>query len=324
MHSRSAFGKFGNLLNRSGPLVTAVIPTRNRPELVVRAVESALAQGYSNLEVVVVVDGYDAKTETALSRIRDQRLRAIALAENVGASEARNAGVRAARGEFIALLDDDDEWMPAKLTRQIALASRSKCRYPIISSRIVCRTPAADYIWPRRTPARGEPISEYLLRRRSLFQGEGLMATPTLLARREMLVKIPFRNLQKHQDWDWLLRATMLPGAGVEFCDEPLAICRMDELRPGISNTHDWRFSLSWAHSMRELMTARAYAGFLLTVVAAQASRVSSPGEYFGILKDAIRYGSPSALDVALFFGMLTIPRETRHRLRAMLERHAA
>jgi hypothetical protein len=323
-------------LETDEPLVTAVIPTRNRSELVVRAVESALAQTYLNLEVVVVIDGHDPVTEAGLGRIRDRRLKVVTLTEHAGASEARNVGVRAARGDWIALLDDDDQWMLEKLACQVTHALRSKYRFPILSSRFVCRTPAADYIWPRRLPAPGEPLCEYLLARGSLFQGEGMMATSTLFMRRELLVKVPFRKLRKHQDWDWVLRATSQPGAGVEFCSpgstshslarqpgEPLAIWRMDEPRDCISRTKDWRFSLSWAQSMRPFMTARAYAGFLLTVVAAQAARASSRGEYLSILREAVRHGAPSMLDLALFLGMRAIPRETRQRLRAMFGRSA-
>jgi glycosyltransferase involved in cell wall biosynthesis len=310
-------------LENNHPLVTAVITTRNRPDLVLRAVESVLAQTYSTFEVVVVIDGCDLETEAALASIPDPRLRVIALAHNMGASEARNIGARLCRGEWIALLDDDDEWVPVKLAEQLNLALRSKYRLPIVSSRFVCHTPQADYIWPRRLYASGGPICEYLLTRHSLFQGEGMMATSTLLVRREMLLEVPFRRLQKHQDWDWVLRAATQPGAGVEFCEKPLIIRYVEEHRPSISNAHDWRFSLSWARDMRCFMTARAYAGFLLTVVAAQAARVSSLNEYLGVLKEALRHGSPSALNLVLFLGMVAVPREARHKLRALLCRNA-
>src|ERR1700756_3334933 len=103
----------------SKSLVTAVIPTRNRPELVCRAVRSALNQTYPNLEVVVVVDGPDPATVAALEELRHPRVRISALSENVGGSEARNIGAREARGEWVALLDDDDEWLPEKLEKQI-------------------------------------------------------------------------------------------------------------------------------------------------------------------------------------------------------------
>src|ERR1700676_1259948 len=104
------------------PLISAVIPTRNRPQLLTRAVYSALQQTYSNLEVIVVVDGTDSVTMEALARISDPRLRVIVLSQNQGGSNARNAGVQAALGEWIAFLDDDDQWMPNKTACQLALA----------------------------------------------------------------------------------------------------------------------------------------------------------------------------------------------------------
>ena len=83
------------------PLVSAVIPTRNRPLLVCRAVRSALDQTFGAIEVVVVVDGPDPETEKALNSIADSRLRMIALPNNVGGGEARNVGVRAAKGNTL-------------------------------------------------------------------------------------------------------------------------------------------------------------------------------------------------------------------------------
>ena len=101
-------------------IVSAVIPTRGRPELLQRAVRSALAQTLREIEVVVVIDGEDPVTSLALeSGSQDGRLRVIALAVSVGGSDARNRGVDAARGEWIAFLDDDDEWLPGKLQAQL-------------------------------------------------------------------------------------------------------------------------------------------------------------------------------------------------------------
>src|SRR5687768_2514241 len=91
------------------PAVSVVIPTRARPELVRRAVRSALDQTLRDIEVVVVVDGPDPPTRQTLADIDDSRLRVVELAERGGAPAARNAGVRHARGRWTALLDDDDE-----------------------------------------------------------------------------------------------------------------------------------------------------------------------------------------------------------------------
>src|SRR5579862_6769377 len=106
--------------------VSAVIPTRNRPHLVTRAVQSALDQTYADIEVIVVVDGPDPATEDALAQFDDKRLRLIVLPEPVGAARARNVGVEAAWGDWIALLDDDDEWLPEKTRAQMQAAERSQ------------------------------------------------------------------------------------------------------------------------------------------------------------------------------------------------------
>jgi glycosyltransferase involved in cell wall biosynthesis len=299
------------------PLVSAVIPTRNRPKLVKRAALSALHQTFSNIEVIVVVDGPDPLTTQELETIADPRLRVISLARSEGGAGARNAGAEAAEGDWIAFLDDDDEWMPSKIEQQLKTALRSHHRIPVVSSRIIARTPHRDYIWPRRLPSPHEHISDYLFSRSTLFQGEGLIATPTLFTRRELLLEVPFRRgLKKHQDWDWVMRAAKAEGVGFEFAEQPLAICYMDQGRPGISNTDEWRFSLSWANEMRSYSTPEAYAGFLLIVVAGQAAAAASPQEYWGLLADARRHGKCRFIYLVIFAGMRLLPREMRRKLR--------
>ena len=105
------------------PLVSVVIPTRNRSGLVVRAVSSALAQTYGDIEVIVVVDGPDQGTAEALERVNDPRLKIVQLPESVGGSDARNAGVKAADGAWVAFLDDDDEWLPEKIQKQLSFSN---------------------------------------------------------------------------------------------------------------------------------------------------------------------------------------------------------
>src|ERR1017187_7240836 len=169
----------------SEPLVSAVIPTCNRPNLVVRAVKTALSQTYPNMEVIVVVDGPDDSTSQALGAIADPRIQIITLPQRLGGSGARNAGVQAAKGEWIAFLDDDDEWMPSKIECQLDIARRSRYRIPVVSCQIIARTPRKGYVWPRRFPQPQEHISDYLFSRKSLFQGEGLIATPTIFTKRD-------------------------------------------------------------------------------------------------------------------------------------------
>src|SRR4051794_35950317 len=115
------------------PHVSVVIPTCQRPELASRAVRSALAQTYADIEVIVVIDGPDPATTTALAGIGDDRIRVIALPERRKAPNARNVGARAARGRWTALLDDDDEWRPQKLAVQLRLAETMTARSPVVA-----------------------------------------------------------------------------------------------------------------------------------------------------------------------------------------------
>jgi glycosyltransferase involved in cell wall biosynthesis len=106
------------------PLVSAIIPVYNRSWFIGRAVESVLAQDYGPLELIVVDDG----SRDATSRILEEVAQAasesgvayrVLRQENRGVSAARNLGIRHAEGEWIALLDSDDEWLPAKTSRQM-------------------------------------------------------------------------------------------------------------------------------------------------------------------------------------------------------------
>jgi glycosyltransferase involved in cell wall biosynthesis len=106
-------------MNKS--LVSVVIPTHNRGSLVVRAVESVLGQDYDALECIVVNDASTDNTKELLSAVQDPRLHVINMDAPGHASAARNAGIDAAKGDYIAFLDDDDEWLSCKLTKQVAL-----------------------------------------------------------------------------------------------------------------------------------------------------------------------------------------------------------
>jgi glycosyltransferase involved in cell wall biosynthesis len=99
-------------------LVSTIIPTYNRARDVLVAIRSALAQTYQAQEVIVVDDGSTDDTEAVIARAFGGRVRYLRQA-NAGVSAARNAGMAAARGHYIALLDSDDEWQPEKLAAQV-------------------------------------------------------------------------------------------------------------------------------------------------------------------------------------------------------------
>lgn len=303
------------------PLVSAVIPTRNRPDIVLRAVQSALGQSIENLEVIVVIDGPDKASEDALSAVGDPRLQVIALQTQVGGAEARNTGVRAARAPWVAFLDDDDEWMPGKLERQLQAAGVVTAKYPVIYSRFIGRSRENDVVMAARLPGQNEPVSEYLFCRTGLSFGETALGTSELMAPTALLREVPFMiGLRKHQDWDWVLRAAQTPGVKLHVVPDLLAIYHMEEGAVRVSNNAEWRFSLEWAQQRRHLLTPKAYSFFLATECVTRAKRVSAGAKvYLFLFREFLFRGSPRCKSLLLFLGFALVPIELRNSLRTLL-----
>ena len=117
------------------PLVSVVIPTHNRADRLPRALGTALGQEGVSHEVVVVVDGSTDGTSAYLALETDSRLRVVTQTRNQGLCAARNAGAAAARGRWLAFLDDDDLWSPAKLRAQLdALAAAPEASWCAVGS----------------------------------------------------------------------------------------------------------------------------------------------------------------------------------------------
>lgn len=100
--------------------VSVVIPTRNRRELLLRTLRTVLAQEGVDVDVVVVDEGSTDGTSAELDRLREDRLALVRHEQPKGVSTARNAGIAAATGEWVAFVDDDDIWSPRKLQAQLA------------------------------------------------------------------------------------------------------------------------------------------------------------------------------------------------------------
>lgn len=107
------------------PNVSIVIPTCNRPELLLRAIRSVLAETYQDFEVIVVDDGMKDRAESAVVAFGDPRIRYVKNETSLGGGGARNRGIKEARGEYVAFLDDDDEWLPNKLSIQMSIFEKA-------------------------------------------------------------------------------------------------------------------------------------------------------------------------------------------------------
>lgn len=121
-----------------GPLVSVIISSYGGGQYLARAVISVLMQTYQDVEVIVVDDngvGTDAQiaTESVMSNFKDnKRVKYVCHEINKNGSAARNTGANAARGKYLALLDDDDEYLPEKIERQVELLEQLDESYALV------------------------------------------------------------------------------------------------------------------------------------------------------------------------------------------------
>lgn len=286
-----------------------------------RAVESALEQTFRDLEVIVVIDGEDQATFASLSAIKDDRLQIVALSSSVGGAEARNRGVRSAKGKWIAFLDDDDEWLPEKLERQLEEALKSSAPFPVVCCAYWGRFESGDVLFGRRRPMPNEPISEYMFCRQGLTFGENAIATSVLFVPRALMDAVPFdRTLKRHQDWDWALRALAHPGAALMYLDEPRSIYNMPAGLARLSSSTDWRYSLAWCRERKAYITPKAFSFFIVTECLTKALQAKAGlGELHELFTAYWREGQPDLRSFRTGVGFLLIPAGLRRFLRRII-----
>jgi len=283
-----------------------------------RAVASVLIQSFADLELIVVIDGPNPETVAALANITDSRVRILQNEKALGAAEARNVGVAAARGDWVAFLDDDDQWVADKIECQLAAAG-SQINSIIVSCLSKIMTPNGQYIWPRRIYDNLTPIDDYLFDRKSLFKGEATLQTSSLLMPRTLFNSLKFR--QVHDDWDLVLRAVKHKNARIITVAKALVVLHPDEERDSLSTTFPWRRSLEWIEENRPQISRRAYSGFCLTVVGNQAAKAGDYSALPMLLYRAFRRGSPRPVHIVLYFTFWLLPIRSRPWIRNIWQR---
>ena len=198
------------------PLVSVIIPTYNRADLVRQALASVKAQTYRDFEIVVVDDGGTDDTYEVLSADRELRLRRHPSRRGVSAS--RNTGIAAARGEWLAFLDSDDLWLPDKLARQISSLEGAP-------ELLICQT---DETWVRRGVRVNKPAGHRKVAGQIFLPSlSRCMISPSavMLHRRLFEDHGAFdETLPAAEDYDLWLRLTWRYEVGL--VDEPLVIKR--------------------------------------------------------------------------------------------------
>ena len=198
------------------PLVSVIIPTFNRARLLQRAVASVLAQSCGDLEIIVVDDGSSDDSRELLRHNFAERVKVLPLGRNLGVSAARNRGLLVSRGEFIALLDSDDYWRPAKLEKQLAFM---RARPELLLSQ-------TDEIWIRH----GRRVNPCRHHRKpdgwiySACLPLCVVSPSAVMMRREFFFRVGLfdENLPACEDYDlWLRAACRYP---VALLPEPLVV----------------------------------------------------------------------------------------------------
>jgi glycosyltransferase involved in cell wall biosynthesis len=192
------------------PLISVIIPAFNAAEFIGETLDSVFSQTFQDFEVIVINDGSSdtPELERVLQRF-PSKLNYIKQ-ENQGAAAARNAGLRAARGEFVAFLDADDTWLPTFLEKQLELLKRSNADLVFADALLFGDSPLAGRTFMQVEPPRGEVTPENLL------SVKVTVLTSTVLARKQPVLDVGLfdLSLRRGQDFDLWLR---LAKAGAHF-----------------------------------------------------------------------------------------------------------
>lgn len=246
--------------------ISVIIPTYERSnkedsiKILKNSLESVYSQTYNNIEIIVVIDNKSEILTQFLQIEKEskQNLFFYEFGSKVGAATTRNFGISKSTGKWIALLDDDDVWKNDKLQKQKAQANRTPDNIILTSLFYKHR------VIPNKLYTPNIPISEYLMAR---VWGKhiGTVQTSTIFCKKDIFIEIPFSDkLQKHQDWDWIIRATQK--YNITYMKEPLSIYSTN-VNNRMSSKRPWRISLKWLKSIEYLITDKAKSTFILETI---------------------------------------------------------
>jgi len=212
------------LIDQNQPLVTAIIPTKNRCDLLERAIDSIFEQTWKNIELIVVDDASDDETPGFLRKVAENRpVTVIRNKTSKGAASSRNIAIKKARGEYIAGLDDDDFWRPNRIKKLLDAFSdgiSAVCSY----DRMVFGE--REIVWKKKPVI---TLDDLLYYNRVGNQ---------VLTRKEYLTEVGGydENLPSAQDYDLWIRLVKKFGP-IKTVPAVLQVIHMEESRDRISNS---------------------------------------------------------------------------------------
>jgi glycosyltransferase involved in cell wall biosynthesis len=205
-------------MNAAFPKVSVIIPTYNRAHVIRRALHSVLRQTYENLEVIVVDDASTDNTVDVVASIHDERIVFLQQKNRRGAAVARNIGIQAATGDFVAFQDSDDEWLSEKIEKQMAMMLSANVSIGLVYTGFLrFENKTATYFPSKNVKMKSGRILG------SLLIGN-FVTTQSVVVRKDCLTQVGLfdEQLPRLQDWELFIR---LAGLYEFTCiDEPLLI----------------------------------------------------------------------------------------------------
>jgi glycosyltransferase involved in cell wall biosynthesis len=198
------------------PTVSVILPTYNRAHIVGRAIQSVLDQTYRDFELIVVDDGSADNTEEMVKGFNDPRIRYIRHEMNKGGAAARNTGIEAAQGEYIAFQDSDDEWLSEKLEKQMRIFEKAPAQVGVVYTGFYAiKGDQKTYIPRPNVKIKEGNIHNELLR-------GNFVTTQAAVVRRECFERTGIfdERLPRFQDWELFIRISKY--YIFNYVDEPL------------------------------------------------------------------------------------------------------
>jgi len=199
--------------------VSIIVPTYNRGYMVGRAIQSILNQTYEDFEILIVDDTSTDNTSEIVQSISSKKIAYIRHERNKGPAATRNTGIMAAKGEYIAFLDSDDEWLPEKLEKQMKAFRNASPQVGIVYTGLIqVEGNNKTYIPPPYTANREGNIHY------SLFVDPLIVYPSTAVIRRECLSKVGMFDECFHISEDRELWIRISKYYDIKLIDEPLVI----------------------------------------------------------------------------------------------------
>lgn len=301
------------------PLISVIIPTYNREYIIKNAIKSVLEQTYTNIELLIIDDASTDNTETIVKSFKDNRIKYIKLIDNTKGKKTRNVGIKMSKGDYIAFLDSDDEWIPNKIEKQLKAITHEKLK----NKEIMCFTGLlinnkGKYKKQINKYYQNEMnIIDYILVERNEVQTSSYMVSSSI-AKKTLFNE----SLKKHQDWDFCIR---LRKNNVTFVNIPecLTIWNVDKRADRISESYkNEEISLDWLNKNSDYFSKKAQYAFKVIML---SDNLIYKKRYFEVVKIIITAFVIKAIDIKLLIKTMIkmlIPKKYNNKVYYFIDKY--